>query len=381
MKFIINSQIFAKELQAMSGVLANNAQVPIISCFLFSLEGKTLTIRATDLENTLISTIELEEVEVVDGCAEVAVPAKTLLEMLRAMGDESITFAVEADSFAIHVISSAGKYDISGQNPETFPAMLPKGETSTIVMPASVLVNAISKTIFATCTDDMRPAMAGVYCEITPEGTTFVATDALRLVRYRRLDVTFDEPKSFIFAKKPLTIVKNILSSREEDCDVTVEFSQKDIYFSFENMFIACRLVDGKYPAYEAAIPKESPYHLTLDKNMFLNSLRRMMIFASQSTHQVRIKTNSTEIIITAEDPDFANSARERLKCEYDGEPMDIGFNGKYLIEMLQNIDSENVTMSMSHPSRAGLLTPIVDDENSKEDILMLVMPVMLANN
>lgn len=381
MKFIINSQNFAKHLQSLSGVLTPNNQVQIISCFHFSLDGRTLTIRATDFENTAVTKIELEEAEVVDNCTEIAVPAKMLLEMLRNMGDESITFAVEASSFSIQIISSDGKYDISGQNPETFPTMIEKGETSKVVMPASALVNAISKTIFATSNDDMRPTMMGVYCELTPEGATFVSTDALRLVRYRRLDVVSDETRSFIFAKKPINIVKNILSARDEDCDVIIEFNQTNIFFTFDNMFIACRLVDGKYPAYEAAIPKESPYHLTLDREMFLNSLRRMMVFASQTTHQVRIKTNSREIIITAEDPDYSNSARERLKCEYDGEPMDIGFNGKYLMEMLQNIDTENIVMSLSHPSRAGLLNPIVDDENSKEDILMLVMPVMLANS
>lgn len=381
MKFIINSQNFARHLQALSGVLTPNNQVPIISCFHFSLDGKTLTIRATDLENTIVTKIELEEAEIVDNCTEIAVPARMLLDMLRNMGDESITFAVEASSFSIQIISSDGKYDIAGQNPETFPTMIQKGETSKVVIPASVLVNAIGKTVFATGSDDMRPTMMGIYCELTPEGTTFVATDALRLVRYRRLDIVSDETKNFIFAKKPIILVKNILASHKEDCDVEVEFNNTNVFFSFENMFIACRLVDGKYPAYEAAIPKESPYHLTLDREMFLNSLRRMMVFANQTTHQVRIKTNSREIIITAEDPDYSNSARERLKCEYDGEPMDIGFNGKFLMEMLQNIDSENIVMNLSHPSRAGLLSPIVDDENAKEDILMLVMPVMLANS
>ena len=227
----------------------------------------------------------------------------------------------------------------------------------------------------------MHQQMSGIYCELTPEHTTFVATDAHKLVRYRRLDVVADEAKSFIFSKKPINLVKNILSANKEECEITIEYNNTNVFFSFENMFVACRLVDGKYPDYERAIPKENPYRLILDRASFLNSLRRVSIFANETTHQVRIKTGGNEVIITAEDVDYSNDARERLACEYEGEPMEIGFNARFLLEMISNLDSENIVMQLSHPSRAGIITPVVDDENNKEDILMLVMPVMLANS
>ncbi len=380
MKFIINSQLFAKHLQALSGVLTTNNNVPIISCFHFHLDDKTLTVKATDMETTLMVTMELEEAKV-ENISEIAVPAKMLLDILKSLSDEPITFAVDEGNYSIEIVSREGKYHLAGQNPESFPAMQDKGDTTKVVLPASVLVNAITKTTFAASNDDMRQQMSGIFCELTPEHTTFVATDAHKLVRYRRLDVVSDEAKSFIFPKKPINLVKNILSANKEECDVTMEYNQTNVFFSFGNMFVACRLVDGKYPDYERAIPRENPFRLTLDRASFLNSLRRVSIFANQTTHQVRIKTGGNEIIITAEDIDYSNDARERLSCEYEGEPMEIGFNAKFLIEMVSNLDTENILMQMSHPSRAGLLTPVVDDENSKEDILMLVMPVMLANS
>ena len=380
MKFIINSQSFAKNLQALSGVLTTNNNVPIISCFHFQLEDKVLTITATDLETTLMATIMLDEA-VSDRNSTIAVPAKMLLDTLKNLSDGPITFDAESETFRVEILSREGSYHIAGQNPESFPMLQQKGETYKVVFPASVLVNAITKTSFAASNDDMRQQMSGIFCELTPEHTTFVATDAHKLVRYRRMDVRSEEMSSFIFSKKPINIVKNILSTNKEECDVTMEYNQTNVFFSFGNMFVACRLVDGKYPDYSKAIPKENPYHLTLDRASFLNSLRRVSIFANQTTHQIRIKTGGNEIVITAEDVEYSQDARERLACEYEGDPMEIGFNAKFLIEMLSNIDSENIVMQMSHPTRAGLITPVVDDEESQEDILMLVMPVMLANS
>ena len=380
MKFIINSQLFAKNLQALSGVLTTNNNVPIISCFHFNLDGKTLTVKATDLETTIMATMELDEADG-DNLNQIAVPAKLLLDILKSLSDEPITFSVDEATYSIEILSREGKYHLAGQNPESFPTMQDKGDTSSVVISASALVNAITKTVFAASNDDMHQQMSGVYCELSPEHTTFVATDAHKLVRYRRLDVASEEAKGFIFSKKPINLVKNILSANKEECDVTLEYNNTNVSFSFGNIFVACRLVDGKYPDYERAIPKENPFRLTLDRASFLNSLRRVSIFASQTTHQVRIKTGGNEITISAEDIDYSNDARERLACEYEGDPMEIGFNARFLMEMISNLDTETIVMQLSHPSRAGIITPVVDDENNKEDILMLVMPVMLANS
>jgi DNA polymerase-3 subunit beta len=380
MRFIINSQLFLKHLSALNGVISNNNTVPIISCFHLHLEDNTLTIKATDLETTMVSRIELENARV-EGIDSIAVPAKLLLDMLKSLDDVPVNFAVNPDNYSIDISSGEGKYSLAGQNAETFPAMPEMKDTVQTSMPASVLVNAINKTAFAASTDEMRQQMSGIYCEMTPENVTFVATDAHKLVRYRRNDIHSDESVNFILPRKPIMQVKNILSSNKEEFNVTIDYNNTNAFFSFDNFLIICRLVDGKYPNYEAAIPKNNPNKLTIDRQTFLNTLRRVSLFANQSTHQVRLSIKERELEISSEDIEFSNKAHETIPCSYDGEPMDIGFNAKFLSEMITNLDTEQVLMELSHPSRAGILFPINDSEEAKnEDVLMLVMPVMLAN-
>ncbi len=380
MRFIINSQLFLRHLSALNGVIANNNTIPLISCFHLHLEDKILTVKATDLETTLVARIELEEAKV-EGIDTIAVPAKLLLDMLKAMDDVPLNFSVDATTFGIEVSSGNGKYRLAGLNPETYPTMPEMTDTVSTVMPASVLATAINKTSFAASNDELRQQMSGIYCEMNTESITFVATDAHKLVRYRRNDLHADEVASFILPRKPISLVKNILSSRKEECDITIDYNNTNVFFSFDNFLIVCRLVDGKYPNYEAAIPKESPNKLTVDRNTMLNTLKRVSLFASQSTHQVRLAITAKEVKISAEDLEFSNDAHEKIPCDYDGEPMEIGFNAKFLTEMISNLDSEQILFTLLNPGRAGIIYPINDnDEAAKnEDILMLVMPVMLG--
>jgi DNA polymerase-3 subunit beta len=229
--------------------------------------------------------------------------------------------------------------------------------------------------LFAAGNDELRPVMSGVFFELTPDDITCVATDAHKLVRYRRTDFSSAESTSFIMPKKPLNQLKTVLSSAEGD--VNIDYNQTNAVFHFGNMKMICRLIDGKYPNYEAVIPTENPHKLTVDRNSLLNSIRRVAIFANQSTHQVRFKLSGKELLLSAEDIDFSNEAKERLTCSYDGEDMEIGFNSRFLQEMLTNIDSEEIIIEMSAPNRAGIMHPVTKD-NDAEDILMLVMPVML---
>ena len=381
MRFIINSQLFLKHLNAINGVITNNNTVPIISCFHFKLEDNVLTAKATDLETTLVTRIELDNAKV-EGIDSIAVPAKLLLDMLKSMDDVPLNFSVDASTYGIEISSGEGKYRLAGQNADTYPTMPAMSDTVQTVMPASVLANAINKTAFAASNDEMRQQMSGIYCELSPENVTFVATDAHKLVRYRRNDVHADEAAGFILPRKPVSIVKNILGSNKEESEVTINYNTTNVFFSFDNFLIVCRLVDGKYPNYEAAIPKDNPNKLTLDRVTFLNTLKRVSLFANQSTHQVRLTIGERELKISAEDLEFANDATEKIPCSYEGEPMEIGFNAKFLSEMVSNLDTEQILMEMSHPSRAGIIFPINDDEEAAkgEDILMLVMPVMLAN-
>ncbi|MBR1549998.1 MAG: DNA polymerase III subunit beta [Bacteroidales bacterium] len=380
MKFIVNSQQLHKQLQSLSGVLSSSNTMPIIGCFHFHLEENNLTIKTTDLTTTLMAHMTVETGRM-EGPEEVAVPSKMLLDILKTFDDVPLTFDVDPSNFTIDIVSGQGQYRLAGMDAATYPTMPVAESTSKIEMSGTALVNAINKTVFATSNDEMHQQMSGIYCEMTPDGVTFVATDAHKLVRYRRKDVTSDESTNFILPKKPIIIVKNILAARKEEGDVTIEYNNTNLFITFDNFYIVCRLVDGRYPNYEAAIPKDNPNKLILDRQSFLNTLKRVSIFASEATRQVRLSISGDHIEISAEDLELSNNARETIPCQYEGDPMDIGFNAKFLTEMISYLDSEQVLVELSHPSRAGIIFPYGDDDTEKkDDILMLVMPVMLAN-
>lgn len=380
MKFIVNSQIFNKQLQAMSGVLANNNTVPIINCFHFQIEENILTVRATDLETTLVTKIELESGRS-EGLDQVAVPSKLLLDILKNLDDVPMTFTLNPNNYAIEIASGDGKYSLAGQNADSFPIVPVIEDSAKAIIPASVLVNCISKTSFACSNDEMRQQMSGIFMKFSTENLTVVATDAHKLVRYRNSEVQADQDVEFILPRKPITLIKNIIASYKDDFPVTVEYNKTNVSFSFDNFFAVCRLVEGKYPNIEAAIPKENPNKLIVDRISFLNTLRRVSIFANKSTHQVRLAMDGAILEVSAEDIEFSNVAHEKIGCEYQGSPMEIGFNARFLMEMVNNMETERIIIEMSQPTRAGIIFPYYEEENeSKEDILMLVMPVMLAN-
>lgn len=370
MRFIVSSSVLLKQLQSVSGALSVSTVLPILENFLFEIKDNQLTISATDLQTSMITTLSIEAKE--EG--RIAVPAKILTETLKTLPDQPIAFTVDEKSFSIEISAGDGKYKLSGENAEDFPKIPVVENASVVQIPASVLSESISKTIFAVSNDELRPAMTGVLCQLDTESTTFVATDAHKLVRYRRRDVQSETATSFILPKKALALLKSSLPS--EDVDVALEYNSTSAFFKFNNIHLICRLVDERYPDYEAVIPQVNPNKLTIDRVLFLNSLRRIVIYANKTTHQVRLKITGSELNISSEDLDFANEAHERLSCQFEGEDMEIGFNAKFLIEMLNNLDSEEVNLEMSSSNRAGLLIPV--DSADEEDVLMLVMPVML---
>ena len=370
MNFITSSSTLLKHLQSISGVLSTNSTLPILDNFLFTIVGNELTVCASDLETTMITKLQVQSEE--DG--KIAIPAKLILEVLKSMPDQPCTLKINQDNFTIEIAYDNGKSKMPGFNGEEFPK-LPKSDfNSSINLTGELLSRAINKTIFATGIDDMRPVMSGVYCEFSPEDITFVATDAHKLVRYRRKDISTTSKASFILPKKPLNLLKTNLRGDEE---VILKYNESNAHFTFGDILLVCRLIDGKYPNYEAVIPKENPNVLTIDRVQFLGSLKRVAIFSNKTTHQVKLKLIGAELSLFAEDIDFSNEASERLTCNYDGDDLEIGFNSRFLVEMLSSIDTETVKLAMSEPSRAGLLMP-VNSENNNEDILMLVMPVMI---
>ena len=373
MKFIVSSSLLLKQLQAIGGVINNNNTLPILDNFLFELDKDGLTVSASDLETTMTAKVSVTKSE---KTGSIAIPAKILLDTLKTFSDIPITFTIDSKStYSVEISAGEGKYKLSGYNADEFPKTPTLESFSSIEIQSEVLAKAINKSIFATGNDELRPVMSGVFCQLSPENITFVATDAHKLVRYRRSDAKSKEASSFILPKKPLNQLKNLLT--HDESKVKVDYNNTNAFFAFGEFNLICRLIDGKYPNYDAVIPTENPNKLIIERIPFLNSIKRVSIFSNQSTHQVRFKISGKELTLSAEDLDFSNEAKERLTCQYEGEDLEIGFNSKFILEMLNNIDSDEVCLEMSAPNRAGLLLP-VNNENKAEDLLMLVMPVML---
>ena len=373
MKFIVSSTLLLKQLQAIGGVINSNNTLPILDNFLFELDGDGLTISASDLETTMTTKVA---VSMSEKNGSIAIPAKILLDTLKTFPELPVSFTIEPKTtFAVEISAGEGKYKLTGHNSDEFPKIPTLENFSSIDISSEVLAKAINKTLFATGNDELRPVMSGVFCQLSPENLVFVATDAHKLVRYKRSDAKSEEVSSFILPKKPLNQLKNLLS--HEDGKVKIQYNTTNAFFEFGNFNLICRLIDGKYPNYEAVIPTENPNKLTIERIPFLNAIKRVSIFSNQSTHQVKFKISGKELTLSAEDLDFANEAKERLTCQYDGEDIEIGFNSKFVLEMLNNIDNSEVCLEMSVPNRAGLLIP-VNNDNKDEDLLMLVMPVML---
>lgn len=370
MNFILSSTSLLKHLQSISGVLSTSNSLPILDNFLFEIKDGQLTISASDLETTMRTTLEVEANE----SGKIAVPAKLILDVLKNLPDQPCTFLVDHSTYSIEIAYDNGKSKMVGYNGDEFPRVPEIERSSSIKIAGEIISKAINKTLFATGNDDLRPVMSGVFCQFSPEDITFVATDAHKLVRYRRKDSEASGSSSFILPKKPLNLLKSNLTGSEE---VLMEYNESNAVFTFNDIVLICRLIDGKYPNYDAVIPKENPNVLTIDRAQFLSSIKRVSIFANKTTHQVKLKLAGSELALSAEDVDFSNESNERLTCNYIGDDMEIGFNSRFLMEMLNNIETTEIRLEMSEPSRAGLLMPAVKD-NENEDILMLVMPVML---
>lgn len=372
MKFIVSSSYLLKELQILGGIINTNNTLPILDNFLFEFDNNALRVTASDLQTTITGKLNVE----CDSSGSIAVPARLLLDILKSFPEQPLTFVVEENN-SLEISSSQGKYALAYEKGEEFPKALNITNPKNTVIQADILATAITNTLFASGNDDLRPVMSGVFFQFTTDGLTFVATDAHKLVKYTREDIKAAETAEFIMPKKPLTLMKSLFAGSEED--VLVEYNESNAKFVYDNIELVCRLIEGKYPNYEAVIPKENPNQLVIDRSQLLSSVKRVSIFSNKSTHQIRLKIAGAELNISAEDLDYSNKAEERLTCSYKGDDIQIGFNSRFLTEMLSNLTSDEVSLEMSLPNRAGILTP-VDGLDEGEHIIMLVMPVMLNN-
>lgn len=372
MKFTVSSSKLLTSLLSINRVIASKNTLAILDSFLFDLNDNVLTITASDRETTLITTIEVEDVV---GKGKVAVVAKFLLDTLREFADQPITFDINDANLAMLIISANGTYNFIGANGDEYPALPGLGDdVRSFDLPAESLLAGVNKTLFCASDDELRPVMAGLYFDMQADGLTIVATDAHKLVRYKNTTLLTEEPANFILPKKPASLLKNILP--KEQGDVTVKFDSKNACFSFSNYTIICRLVEGRYPNYNAVIPQDNPNKVIVDRLTFLNSLKRVAVFSNQGSNLVRLAFSSNEIHISAQDIDFSTSAEERIPCQADGVEMNIGFKASFLVEILSNNTSSEVVLELSDPSRSGLILPFENEEN--EDLLMLLMPMLL---
>lgn len=371
MKFIVSSSQLLKHLQQISGVINSSTVLPILENFLFEIEKNKLTIIATDLETVMKIHMDIEAKE----AGRVCIPAKILLDSLKNIPEQPLTFNI-SKNFGIEITSDNGKYKVMGEDPDNFPKEPPADEATLFTMPASVLVTAINKCLFAVSSDDLRPAMTGVFFELFENKMTAVATDAHRLVRYSKLDVSCPESASFIVPKKPLNLIKNVLPNTDEAIEVS--YNSNHLFVKLSDAEVVCRLIDARFPDYKVVIPTDNPYRLTINKNDFQNALRRVSVFSNKSTNQVALSITGSELQLSAQDVDFSFEGNERMACQYDGEDLQIAFNAKFLIEMLNAADTDEVVIELSTPTKAGIIKPTEAEEN--EELLMLVMPLMLNN-
>jgi DNA polymerase III subunit beta len=361
MHFIVSSSQLLRHLSSLSGVLNSSNTLPILDNFLIELGPGEAVISASDLETTMTTKLEVKT----EDTGTIAVPAKMLLDILKAFPDIPLTFKIDPATYGVELTSDAGKYKLTGANGDDFPKSPMLEDAATFDIEANTLITAINRTLFAAGNDDLRPVMSGIYFEFYADNVRFVATDAHRLVRYARTDVQASSGAQFIVPKKPLNLLKSAAAHAER---VSMSYTESNACFRFDEVTIICRLIEGKYPNYEAVIPKENPNRM---------AIRRVSIFANKTTHQVRLKLAGSELHVSAEDLDFANEANERLNCSYSGEDMEIGFNSRFLMDMLNNLSSAEISLELSAPNRAGIIRPS-EPEEAGEDVLMLVMPVML---
>lgn len=374
MKFVVSSTELLGHLQAISRVISSKNTLPILDNFLFNLQGNDLEITASDLESTLITRMKLENT---DGEGMIALPARILLDTLKEFSAQPLTFEINLDTLAVIISSENGKFNVVGQNGVDFPALpaIKKEKQFTFNINADIMLAGISKTLFATADDELRPVMGGIFIEASADNITFVASDAHKLVRYLRTDAKSDDNASFILPKKPASLLKNILP--REEGPFTVEFDDKNAFFNLNDYKVVCRLVEGNYPNYNSVIPKNNPRKITIDRMEFFNTLKRVSVFSNQASNLVKLHLKGNQVTVSAQDLDFSISAYERIKCQYDGDEIEIGFKSVFLLEILANIASQDVMIELADPTRAGLFLP-GETEDEAEDLLMLLMPMMI---
>lgn len=372
MKFIVSSATLLNHLQAISRVINAKNTLPILDCFLLDVKENTLTLTAADNETRLTTTVEVSNVE---GEGSLAINARNLLDPLRELPDQPLTFDINDETLEVFIYYHNGKYNFVGQKGDEYPEPKAlKDSFMTLNVDAETLFSGINRTVFATADDELRPVMNGIYFDITADDLTFVASDGHKLVRVTTGETKGEGRSSFILPKKPANLLKSLLP--RESGTVEIQFDENNAYIAMESYQMVCRFVEGRYPNYNSVIPQNNPNMVTLDRVALLNALKRVSVFSNPSSSLVKLQLSEDKIVVSAQDIDFLTAAEETIPCSYDGNVMNIGFKAVFLIDILNNIPSADVRIELSDPSRAGLILPVEKEEN--EEMLTLLMPMML---
>jgi DNA polymerase-3 subunit beta len=374
MKFIVSSGELLKHVGAIQGVVSAKAVLPIIQNILLEVEDNTIRLTATDLENSLQTAMKAEILE--GSGSSVCIPAKIMADTLKALPEQPVTFTLDKNSFAVTITSDNGTYKINGVDGQDFPKIPPADNTSSITMPLTTLVKAINSTLFAVSTDELKPAMTGVFFRFTPDAATFVATDAHRLVRYRRTDLNIKDSVDFILPSKALKLLVNAAQNSADET-AQIEYNSSNAFFKFGNSLLVCRQIDARFPDYENVIPQASPNKAIVNKKELLGTMRRSAIYSNKATHLGRFKFSGNLLEVSAEDLDFANESRENINCLYEGEELEIGFNVNLMMDVIDTVPTDEVVMEMDTANRAAVVLPSSQEQG--ENVLMLLMPIMLG--
>lgn len=372
MRFTLSSAALYSKLQTLSKVINSKNSLPILDSFLFEVRNGELVITASDSENMMRSAIQLTEC---DGEGSFAVPNRTVLDAVKELPEQPLSFEVDTANMTIKILYQNGMYNFTAQNAEEFPRLQEMPEGATVInLQASVLGNNINRSLFATAQDELRPVMNGIYFDLTPDGLAIVASDGHKLVRNKNFSIRNDQPAAFILPKKPAMLLRNVLS--KDEGDVVIKFDERNAEITYSDGLLICRLIEGRYPNYNSVIPQNNPNQLTIDRKALIGGIRRVLPFASESSQLIRFHLEAGKLVLSSEDIDFATSAKEEIVCDYNGQKMDIGFKGSSISEILNNLEDETIIMELADPSRAGIIVPAEQQEN--EDVLMLIMPMLL---
>ena len=372
MRFTVSSTALSSKLNALSRVINSKNSLPILADFLFDVQDNMLYLTASDSENVMKTQIEVSEC---DNNGRFCISNHALLEAVKGFSEQPITFDIDQTSNIAKISYQNGMFSLPVENADEFPQAQGISEgAQTIAISTALLAENVNRSLFATAQDELRPVMNGIYFDLTPDYLAVVASDGHKLVRNKILTIHSDQPAAFILPKKPASLLKNLLG--KDGGDVIIRFDERNAKIKFDEGELICRLIEGRYPNYNSVIPQNNPNQLTVDRLGLLAALRRVQPFANDSSNLIRFHVEGGTLQLDAEDYDFSKTATERMSCDYNGQPMSIGFKGSSFIEILNNFDCQEVILQLADPSRAGLVLPSEQPEN--QDVLMLMMPMLI---